>query len=78
MDFEHTIYTKKEKTKQKKHGRMPQNVYEKFRWVEEEKHIQVEAKYYEMDVLSLMKHGTTVLMWQQPIIQTYLLAMNTR
>lgn len=36
---------------------MPQNVYEEFRWVEEEKHIQVEKKkYYEMDVLSLMQH----------------------
>lgn len=27
MDFEHTIYTKIKKTN--KHGRMPQNVYEK-------------------------------------------------
>lgn len=37
---------------------MPQNVYEEFRWVEGEKHIQVERKkkYYEMDVLSLMQH----------------------
>lgn len=41
MDFEHTIFTKKKKTKQ---GRMPQNVYEEFRWVEGEKHIQVEKK----------------------------------
>lgn len=36
---------------------MPQNVYEEFRWVEGEKHIQVgKKKYYEMDVLSLMQH----------------------
>lgn len=36
---------------------MPQNVNEEFRWVEREKHIQVEKqKYYEMDVLSLMQH----------------------
>lgn len=36
---------------------MPQNVYEEFRLVEGEKHIQVKKKkYYEMDVLSLMQH----------------------
>lgn len=43
MDFEHTIYTKIKKNKTK-HGRMPQNVFDEFRWVEGEKHIQVEKR----------------------------------
>lgn len=35
---------------------MPQNVFKEFRWVVGEKHIQVEKKYYEMDVLLLMQY----------------------
>lgn len=50
MDFEHTVDTKIKKkiTTTNKHVTMPPNVYDESRWVEGEKHIQVEKKKKEI------------------------------